>query len=50
MYMSHTFLSYGLKVSSKALVAITHSEGQQHDVGGRHQGKWAGHCLTQPAT
>lgn len=47
--MCHTFLSNGLKVSSEALVAISHSEGQQHDIGGRYQGKGAGHWLTQPA-
>lgn len=44
--MCHTFLSNGLKVSSEALVAISHSEGQQHDVGGRYQGEGAGHWLT----
>lgn len=47
--MSHTFISNRLKVSSEALVAISHSEGQQHDIGGRHQGERAGHRLTQPA-
>lgn len=47
--MCHTFISNGLKVSSEALVAISHSEGQQHDIGGRHQGEGAGHWLTQPA-
>lgn len=44
--MCHTLLSNGLKVSSEALVAISHSEGQQHDVGGRYQGEGAGHWLT----
>lgn len=34
--MPHTFLSKGLKVSSEALVAIGHPEGQQHDIGGRN--------------
>lgn len=34
--MPHTFLSKGLKVSSEALVAISHPEGQQHDIGGRN--------------
>lgn len=48
--MSHTFLSNDLKVSSEALVAISHSEGQQHVIGGRHQGKGAVHWLTQSAT
>lgn len=47
--MCHTFFSDGLKVSSKVLVAISHFEGQQHDIGGRHQGEGAGHWITQPA-
>lgn len=34
--MPHTFLSKGLKVSSEALVAISHPEGQQHHVGRGH--------------
>lgn len=34
--MPHTFLLKGLKVSPEALVAISHPEGQQHDVGGRY--------------
>lgn len=45
--MCHTFLGNGLKMSSEALVAISHSEGQQHDIGGGDQGKGAGHWFTQ---
>lgn len=48
--MSRTFLSKGLKVSSEALVAISHPEGQQHDIGGRHQREGDGHRLAQPAS
>lgn len=47
---SRTFLSKGLKVSSEALVAISHPEGQQHDVGGRHQREGDGHRVAQPAS
>lgn len=45
--MCHTFFSYCLKVSSETLIAISHSEGQQHDIGGSDKREAAGHWLTQ---
>lgn len=47
--MCHTFLSDCLKVSSEIFIPISHTEGQQHEIGGRDDGEGAGHRLTQPA-
>lgn len=47
--MSHTFLSDCLKVSSEIFIPVGHSEGQQHEIGGRNDGDGAGDRLTQAA-
>lgn len=47
--MSHTFLSDCLKVSSEIFIPVGHSEGQQHEIGGRNDGEGAGDRLTQAA-
>lgn len=46
--MCRTFLGDGFEVSSEILVAISHSEWQQHDIGGRDEGERADRRLTQP--
>lgn len=46
---AHTLLRNGLEETSEALVALSESEGQQHDVRGGHERDWNSHCFTKPA-